>query len=175
MAVSTSSIITSLGINVGTKTYHVKTITEADVMRFAEVSGDFNPVHMSEEFAEKTFFRGRIVHGILTAGLISAAIAKLPGLVIYLSQALRFLKPIRIGDSITATAEVVEKDDIKGTLKVKTTCVNHNGEIVLDGEAKVKIYQRPCCCASMEVGQPALGKNATPPPGEDIIKPNQEG
>lgn len=143
MTENESSLLVSLGINVGTKTRHVKTITEADIMRFADVSGDFNPVHISEEFAKKTFFSGRIAHGMLAAGLISAAIAKLPGLVIYMSQTVKFLRPMRIGDSITATAEVMEKDDIKGILQMKTICVNQNGEIVVDGEAKVKIYQRP--------------------------------
>ncbi|MBA7702388.1 hypothetical protein ES703_111155 [subsurface metagenome] len=121
MTENKSSLLVSLGINVGIKTRHVKTITEADVLLFAEVSGDSNPVHMSEEFAMKTFFRGRIVHGMLAAGLISAAIAKLPGLVIYMSQTVKFLRPIRIGDSITAMAEVIAKDDTKRTLQVKTT------------------------------------------------------
>lgn len=137
------SLLVSLGINIGTKTHHVKTITEVDIKRFAEVSGDFNPVHVSEEFARKTFFGGRIVHGMLVAGLVSAAVAKLPGLVIYLSQTVKFLKPARIGDSIIATAEVTEKDDTKGILKVKTTCLNQNGELLIDGEGKVRIYQPP--------------------------------
>lgn len=143
MTESRSSILTSLGINVGTRTDYVKTITEADIMRFADVSGDFNPVHISENFAKKTVFGGRIVHGMLVMGLISAAVTKLPGLVIYLSQTVEFLKPVRVGDSITAMAEVVEKDDIKEILKVKTTCVNQNGEMVVNGEGRVRIYQRP--------------------------------
>ena len=134
------SLLVSLGINVGTKTHHVKTITEADIMRFAEVSGDFNPLHMSDAFARETLFGGKIAHGMLVAGFISAAAAKLPGLVVYLSQTLRFLKPVRVGDCITATAEVVEKDDTKGTLKVKTTCVNQNGQTVVNGEGRVRIY-----------------------------------
>ena len=138
-----NSILVSLGINVGTKTRHVKTMTEADIMRFAEVSGDFNPVHVSEDFAKKTLFGHRIAHGMLVAGLISAAVAKLPGLVIYLSQTVNFLKPVRVGDSITVTAEVIEKDDMKGILKVKTTCLNQNGEMLVDGEGKVRIYQLP--------------------------------
>jgi len=130
-----------LDINVGTKTRHVKTITEADIMRFAELSGDFNPVHISEEFAKKTFFNGRIAHGMLVAGLISTAVAKLPGLVIYLSQTIKFLKPVRIGDSITAMAEVIDKDDRKGILKLKTTCVNQDDETVVSGESSVRIYK----------------------------------
>jgi 3-hydroxybutyryl-CoA dehydratase len=136
-----NSILKSLNINVGTKTRHVKTITEADVMRFAELSGDFNPVHVSEDFARKTLFGGRIAHGMLVAGLISAAVAKLPGLVIYLSQTVKFLKPVRIGDSITATAEVINKDDTKGILKLKITCVNQDDETMVSGESSVRIYE----------------------------------
>jgi len=112
-------------------------------MRFAEVSGDFNPVHISGNFAKKTLFGGRIAHGMLVAGLISAAVAKLPGLVVYLSQTANFLKPVRVGDSITAIAEVIEKDEAKGILKVRTTCVNQDRETVVNGEGMVRIYQRP--------------------------------
>lgn len=138
-----NSALKVLGIGIGMKVNHMKTITEADIMRFAELSGDFNPVHVSEDFAKKTLFGHRIAHGMLVAGLISAAVAKLPGLVIYLSQTVNFSKPVRIGDSVTVTAEVIGKDDIKGILQMKTICVNQNSEIVVDGEAKVKIYQRP--------------------------------
>ena len=138
-----NSTLKVLGIGIGMKVNHMKTITEADIMRFAELSGDFNPVHVSEDFAKRTLFGHRIAHGMLVAGLISAAVAKLPGLVIYLSQTVNFSKPVRIGDSITVTAEVIGKDDIKGILQMKTICVNQNSEIVVDGEAKVKIYQRP--------------------------------
>jgi 3-hydroxybutyryl-CoA dehydratase len=143
MTENKSSILTSLGINVGIKTHHVKTITEADIMRFAEVSGDFNPVHISSDFAKKTLFGGRIAHGMLVAGLISAAVAKLPGLVIYLSQTVNFLKPVRVGDVVTVMVEVLEKDEAKGILKVKTTCMNQNREMVVNGEGRVRIYQRP--------------------------------
>ena len=143
MADSRGSLLASLGIEVGTKTQHIKNVTEPDIINFAEVSGDFNPVHMSEEYARQTPFGGRIAHGMLAAALISAAVAKLPGVVIYLSQTVSFLSLIRIGDSITATAEVTEKDDARGILQVKTTCTNQNGEIVVDGQAKIKIYQPP--------------------------------
>jgi len=143
MTENKSSILTSLGIDVGIKTHHVKTITEADIMRFAEVSGDFNPVHISSDFAKKTLFGSRIAHGMLVAGLISAAVAKLPGLVIYLSQTVNFLKPVRVGDLVTVMVEVIEKDEAKGILKVKTTCVNQNREMVVNGEGRVRIYQRP--------------------------------
>jgi 3-hydroxybutyryl-CoA dehydratase len=135
------SILMSLGIDVGMKTSHTRTITEDDVMRFAELSGDFNPVHISEDFAKKTPFGHRIVHGMLVAGLISAAVAKLPGLVVYLSQLVKFLTPVKVGDSITAVIEVMEKDDAGGILHIRTNCINQNGEMVVKGEAGVKIYQ----------------------------------
>lgn len=138
-----SSILKSLGIDVGMKTKHMKTITDADVVLFAGVSGDFAPVHVCEEYAKKTLFGGRIAHGMLALALISAAVAKLPGLVVYLSQTVKFLKPIRVGDSITAMIEVMEKDDSKGILQIKTSCINQNNETVVEGEARVKIYQQP--------------------------------
>jgi 3-hydroxybutyryl-CoA dehydratase len=130
-------------IYVGMKINHVKTITEADIVLFAGVSGDFNPVHVCEEYAKKTLFKGRIAHGMLALALISAAVVKLPGLVIYLSQTANFLKPIRIGDSITASIEVISKDDIKGILRVRTICVNQNNETAVEGEAKIRIYEPP--------------------------------
>ncbi|MBA7557524.1 (R)-specific enoyl-CoA hydratase [subsurface metagenome] len=86
MAEKDVSILDKLGVNIGYKTTHMKTITENDIKLFAEVSGDFNPVHVSEEYAKKTFFGGRIAHGALAQALLSAAMAKLPGLVIFLSQ-----------------------------------------------------------------------------------------
>ncbi len=138
-----NSTLKSLGIDIGVKTNHMKTVTEADIVLFAGVSGDFNPVHVCEEYAKKTLFGGRIAHGMLALALISAALAKLPGLVIYLSQSAKFLKPIKIGDSITAVAEVMDKDDSKAILHIKTICVNQDNEIVVDGEAKAKIYEPP--------------------------------
>lgn len=140
---SQSSILKSLGINVGTKRQYVKTITEADIMHFADISGDSQLVHISEDFAKKTFLGSRIAHGMLVAGLISAAVAKLPGLVIYLSQKVDFLKPVRAGDSITASVEVTDKDDVKGILTLKTLCINQEGETVVKGESRVRIYQPP--------------------------------
>ncbi|MFO7997012.1 MAG: MaoC family dehydratase [Dehalococcoidia bacterium] len=137
------SILLSLGIDVGTKREYVKTITEADIMGFADISGDFQLVHISEDFARKTLFGSRIAHGMLIAGLISAAVAKLPGVVVYLSQKVDFLKPVRVGDSITASAEVTDKDDVKGTLTLKTRCINQEGETVIKGAARVRICQPP--------------------------------
>ncbi len=135
------SILQRLGVGIGYKTSHTKTITEADVASFASVSGDFNPVHVDEEFARKTMFQGRIAHGILSVALISAAVAKLPGLCIIMSHSSRFLKPVRIGDTITATAEVIGMRDDKGIVTLKNVCTNQKGEVVIDGETVAKLFE----------------------------------
>lgn len=123
---------------VGQSAEMIRVITGEDILRFAEVTGDRNPVHISEEFAAKTRFGERIAHGILTAGLISAVIGmKLPGPgCLYLSQTLSFLAPVRIGDEITARAEIAEVISGK-RLKLKTQCINQRKEVVLEGEAVV--------------------------------------
>lgn len=116
-----------------------KTITEADIYAYAGISGDFNPVHVNAEFAKRTRFKERIAHGMLTAGLVSAVLGmKLPGPgAIYLSQQMEFLKPVRIGDTITATAEVQAYNPDKRILTLRTTCTNQRGEQVLEGRAVV--------------------------------------
>ena len=138
-----TSILDKLGVDVGLKTSHMKTITEADIVLFAGVSGDFNPVHTCEEYAKKTFFGSRIAHGVIALGLISAAMTKLPGLVIFLSDSNRFLAPVRIGDTITATGEVIEVRKEKGILTLKTSCTNQKGEVVVEGEWAVRLYETP--------------------------------
>jgi len=137
------SILDKLGVDVGFKTTHEKTVTEADINLFAEVSGDFNPVHMREEYAKKTLFGGRIAHGALSQAFLSAAMAKLPGLVIFLSQSIKFLGPVRIGDTITAIAEVTAVRKDKGILTLKNTCVNQKGETIVEGEAGVRLFEEP--------------------------------
>ena len=113
-----------------------KVITEEDVFLFAGITGDRNPVHISKEFAAKTRFGERIAHGMLTAGLISAVIGmKLPGPgCLYVSQTLSFLAPVKIGDEITARAEIVEVISEK-RLKLRTQCINQRKDVVLEGEA----------------------------------------
>ncbi|MGZ8428380.1 MAG: MaoC family dehydratase [Candidatus Deferrimicrobiaceae bacterium] len=113
-----------------------KVITEEDILLFAEITGDRNPVHISKEFAAQSRFGERIAHGILAAGLISAVIGmKLPGPgCLYVSQTLSFLAPVKIGDEITARAEVMEVISEK-RLKLKTQCINQRKEVVLEGEA----------------------------------------
>jgi len=137
------SILDKLGVDIGFKTSHEKTITEADIVLFAGVSGDFNPIHMVEEYAKKTFFKSRIAHGVIAIGLLSAAMTKFPGLTIFLSQSVKFTKPVRIGDTITAIAEVVATRRDKGIITLKNTCVNQHGETVVEGEAAIRLFTEP--------------------------------
>ena len=132
-------------IEVGDRAQFAKTISENDVYLFAGITGDFNPAHVNEEYAKNTFFKTRIAHGILTAGLISAIIGtKLPGPgTIYMKQDLRFLAPVHIGDTISACAEVIEVIPEKNRVKLKTYCVNQENTTVLDGEAMVSPPKKP--------------------------------
>jgi 3-hydroxybutyryl-CoA dehydratase len=143
MAEKSGSILDKLGVGIGFKTTHQKTIAESDIALFAEVSGDFNPVHLSQEYAEKTLFGGRIAHGLIAVGLLSAAMAKLPGLSILLSLSVKFLKPVRIGDTVTAIVEVIDTRQDKGIVTLKNTCINQNGEVVVEGEAKCRLFEEP--------------------------------
>ncbi len=128
-------------LTVGQTAEFGKTITEADVMMFAGVTGDFNPVHINEIAAQRSRFKGRIAHGMLSAGLVSATIAgKLPGAgSIYLSQTLRFTAPVRIGDTVTASVSVLEILVAKRRVRLATVCRNQDGLTVLDGEAMVLV------------------------------------
>lgn len=115
-----------------------KTVSDSDVASFATVTGDHNPVHLDEAAAARTRFGGRIAHGMLSAGIVSAAIAsRLPGPgSIYLSQTLKFTAPVRIGDTVTAAVTIVELMS-RNRVRLATTCRNQSGETVLDGEAVV--------------------------------------
>ncbi|MBY9074494.1 MaoC family dehydratase [Nocardioides sp. WL0053] len=127
-----------MSISVGDTARISKTITEADILMYAAVSLDTNPVHLDAVAAEKSLFGERIAHGMLTAGLISACLGtRLPGPgTIYLGQTLEFSAPVRIGDTITAQVEVVEVGE-KGRVRLATRCTNVTGETVLSGEATV--------------------------------------
>ena len=116
-----------------------KTITEADIVNYAGLSLDINPIHLNNEYAKYSIFKERIAHGMLTSGLISAVLGtKLPGEgSIYLSQTLKFISPVKIGDTITAKAEIIDINPEKKIITIKTTCINQNKNIVIDGEAKV--------------------------------------
>ena len=116
-----------------------KTISESDIYMFAGISGDMNPAHIDEPYAAKTFFKGRIAHGILVGSFISTVIGmKMPGPgTIYLEQHYKFLAPVRIGDTITAKVEVVEIKSEKNKVTLQTLCFNQNGVMVIDGTAVV--------------------------------------
>lgn len=126
-----------------TETY-AKEVKSSDVVGFAEISGDRNPIHLSEHFAAKTPFGGRIAHGLYTASLISAVIGtRLPGPgAIYLSQTLNFKAPVRIGDTVEASVEVVELVEKGHRVKLICRCTV-GGLLVLEGEALVKVPGRP--------------------------------
>jgi 3-hydroxybutyryl-CoA dehydratase len=132
-------------LRVGDRAEFSKTITETDVYLYAGVTGDLNPAHINEEYAKKTFFKTRIVHGMLLAGLISGVLGnKLPGPgTVYIRQELNFLAPVRIGDTITAAVEILEIMAEAKRIRAKTTCVNQEGTLVLDGEAIVSPPKRP--------------------------------
>lgn len=127
-------------LTIGQKASFAKTITETDIYLFAGITGDINPAHVNEAYASKTFFKGRIAHGMLSAGLISAVLGmQLPGPgTIYMGQELKFLAPVRPGDTVTAAAEVVELNLDRNTAVLRTTCVNQDGVLVVDGQARVK-------------------------------------
>jgi 3-hydroxybutyryl-CoA dehydratase len=116
-----------------------KSYEEWDVLAFAAVTGDINPAHVDETFAQESIFQGKVAHGLLTASLVSAVLGtRLPGPgTIYLSQDLKFRRPVRIGDTITATVEVTELIPEKNLARLKTTCTNQKGELVLEGTALV--------------------------------------
>ena len=126
-------------IKVGDTAEFTKTITEADVVLFAGITGDFNPAHVNQVWAASTRFQGRIAHGMLSAGMVSAVLGMyLPGPgTIYLSQELRFLAPVHIGDTITARVEVQELVREKNRVRLQTICQNQNGTVVVDGTAIV--------------------------------------
>lgn len=131
-------------LSVGMRETYRKEVRASDVVGFAEISGDRNPIHLSEHFAAKTPFGGRIAHGLYTASLISAVIGtRMPGPgAIYMSQTLRFLAPVRIGDVVDASVEITELSE-KGN-RAKLTCQCAVGEtVVLEGEALVKVPARP--------------------------------
>lgn len=125
-------------LNIGDKDSFEKTLSESDVYLFSGITGDFNPAHINEKESMQTKFGGRIVHGMLTGSLISTVIGtKLPGTgTIYLQQDLQFVKAVRIGDTIRAEVEVVEKLE-KGRVLLKTQCYNQHDELVVDGKALV--------------------------------------
>lgn len=123
----------------GMKASTTKIITNEDVLKFAEISTDINPVHIDEEAARNSMFGRRIAHGILVSGLISAVLGnKLPGPgSIYMGQELKFMAPVFIGDEITAEVEIIELIPEKSRIKLSTICKNQDGKVVITGTALV--------------------------------------
>jgi 3-hydroxybutyryl-CoA dehydratase len=131
---------TALGLKVGDRAEFEKTVTAEDVRAFGEVTGDTNPLHRDPEYASKTRFGECIAHGMLSAGYISAVLGTRLApdyTVVYLSQSLRFLRPVKIGDTVRAVAEVKAIDDEKRIVTLETDCFSQGGEPVVKGEAVV--------------------------------------
>ena len=130
-------------LSLGQSAQAAHVVTDADIRAFAEVSGDHNPVHLDEDYAEGTPFKGRIAHGILTASFISALIGSdLPGAgSIYVSQSLNFKRPVRIGDEVTVKVTIEAIDAAKAQVTLATVCTVR-GKAVLDGKAVVMVARR---------------------------------
>ncbi len=128
----------------GMKASYAKTITEADVVLFAGITGDDNPVHINAEYAEQTMFEQRIVHGMFSAGLISAVLGtRLPGPgAIYIDQQLSFKAPVHIGDTVVATATVVEINEERRRVRLETIC-RVNNKVVAEGFATNMVDRKP--------------------------------
>jgi len=129
-----------LGVRVGDRAEFEKQVTAEDIDLFARVTGDHNPLHRDRAYAAKTRFGDCIAHGMLSAGFISAALGtKLAPhcCVVYLSQSLRFIRPVKIGDTIKAVAQVKGVEPEKRILTIETNCYNQDGDAVVKGEAVV--------------------------------------
>ena len=122
-----------------------ETITDSHISRFAELSGDRNPLHLDDAWATRTRFGGRIAHGAFTGAIVSRVLGmELPGTnSVYLSQSLKFLAPVRPGDTVNARAEVTDLDAKRRRVKLRTTCTNQRGEAIADGEAVMLIDDVP--------------------------------
>ncbi|RLI71256.1 hypothetical protein DRO97_10030, partial [Archaeoglobales archaeon] len=127
-------------VKIGYKTSYTKKMDYADVYLFSIISGDWNPLHHDEEYAAKTKFGKRVVHGMLTSSLISNALALIPGKIVLLKNSVDYLKPVFVGDTITAEVEIVEKLP-KGRYKVKAICKNQKDEVVVQGECTILIWR----------------------------------
>jgi len=125
-------------IKIGEKRSFSKTITEADIFGFCGVSGDFNPLHVDEQFASQTRFKGRIAHGMLVAGMVGQTLTAITGEGgVHVSQQVSFKAPVKIGDTITLTSELTEKIEEKRRLIVTSTWINQEGTVVITGKAEL--------------------------------------
>ncbi|WP_435364098.1 CBS domain-containing protein [Haloarchaeobius sp. DYHT-AS-18] len=130
------------GLSVGDVVRFSQILTETEVEEFAALSGDTNPLHLDDEYAARTRFGGRIVHGALASSVISAALARLPGLVIYLSQNLTFRGPVELGDRVTAVCEVIDRVG-EDRYRLRTDVFDTDEELVITGEAVVLVDDAP--------------------------------
>ncbi len=130
-----------MDLKVGDKFSTTKQITDAVVRAFAELSGDYNPIHLDEEFAKTTMFKQRIAHGMISGALISAVLGYefKERKVVYLSQTMKFIAPVFIDDTVTATATVKDIREDKPIVTIETICTNQKGETVVTGEGKIMI------------------------------------
>lgn len=130
-------------LSVGQATTFTRTISDLDIRTFVELCGDANPIHVDDAFAERTFFKGRIAHGLLTASLLSTAIGmKLPGTgAIYRSQTLEFLKPVRPGDTLTTRLEVEALDPKANEIALDCKIEREDGTAILRGKAVVSLIR----------------------------------
>lgn len=127
-------------MNIGDSASFTKSVTDYDVYSMAGITGDFNPAHINTIYASDTPFKERIAHGVLSVSLISGVLGtQLPGAgVIFISQVCDFKRPVYVGDTITATVEVVRKDESRNRVWLRTYCTNQHGDLVLDGEAEMR-------------------------------------
>lgn len=121
-------------LNIGDSSSFTKTMTETDVIIWVGLTGDLNPVHIDKEYSKTTRFGDVLVPGIMVAGLISTAVTQATFGNVYANQSIKFTKPVYIGDTITATATIVEKLEAKHMVRLETKCVNQKGELVMIGE-----------------------------------------
>ena len=130
-------------IQIGQTAQFSRLITDDDILQFANLTGDFNPLHVDHEYASKTQFKDRVAHGMLIGSLFSTLVGMhLPGKKsLYLSQSLNFIKPVRAGDEVMVSGEVVSKVDALQLLVLRTKVFNKAKEVLIDGEAKVKVLQ----------------------------------
>lgn len=130
-------------LSVGMTAVYTKTVTDADIQMFAGVSGDTNPLHLSEDFAKTSMFEGRIAHGMLSASFISTLIGtRLPGPgAIYMGQTLKFLAPVRPGQTVNTRATVKDIDHEKARITLHTQCMV-GADVVIEGEATIKVPVR---------------------------------
>ncbi len=130
-------------LSVGMTATYARTVTDADIVLFAGVSGDTNPIHLNQEYASGTMFQGRIAHGIMTAAFISAVLGtRLPGPgAVYMSQNLRFKAPVRVGDTVTARATITDVISEKRRVALNTVCTIGD-KVVVEGDALLMVPSR---------------------------------